>query len=710
MSEPAASLSSQENRSQQPLDFKEAVATAREDMLARVLASGKVAALISCLVSSLAFIQEGFLFYGIFTIGLFFIDAGKRSFRQKATALLALFYAAAIVSLFTFGFGGSWLLFLAAFSVMTAQLFGPPTTLKAGLVVLGTWLTITLANLAGFLILPAPSYPLAFADWMFAGLTALLVIVALTQSPNQLYEAQGFISLVSQQKRELQETRIQLTQRTQQLDFERHLLHTLLDTVSDKIFFKDLAGRYTRVSKALARQFGVRRREVIGKTDFDFYAKEYARQIQVEEAEILQSGIPIVDKVEREIWPVGKPNTWSLTTRLPLRDENGHVLGWVGTSRNITEIALAQEAAERYAMQLSTAAEVSRAVTSTLDLDTLLDKLVDLLKQSFDFHGVAAWLLSEDGQELHLQAASGKQGDASKLYKASTGGSEAGMQAVAYPNEARRHPLLSVPANSKNVLVDALNSGHYHLFEILNDDGDRQEGYRPNPLFPGASSALILPLKMRHDALGVLEILSDKQGAFQVEGIPLLKSLADQVAIAISNALLFEQVHQLASTDALTGLYNRHRFFELGEREVERALRYSLPLSAMMLDIDHYKKVNDAFGHAVGDQVLSAVARMLNRHLREIDLISRYGGDEFAVLLPDTDLAYAARAAERVRLQVEGMEIMTDAGLVHVTMSCGLCNLDHKRVSLRSLLEVADRALYTAKQAGRNRVVTIKGD
>ena len=175
-----------------------------------------------------------------------------------------------------------------------------------------------------------------------------------------------------------------------------------------------------------------------------------------------------------------------------------------------------------------------------------------------------------------------------------------------------------------------------------------------------------------------------------------------QSETALRNAL--EEVERLAITDSLTGLYNHRHLFELAGHEFQRAHRYRLPLSVMMLDIDEFKRVNDTHGHAIGDQVLQGVAECCRKELREVDVIGRYGGDEFVALLPETGLSAACQVAERLRKSIAERALDTKAGRVTVTVSLGVAVLDDKHLTPEILLDRADKALYVAKQNGRNRV------
>ncbi len=171
------------------------------------------------------------------------------------------------------------------------------------------------------------------------------------------------------------------------------------------------------------------------------------------------------------------------------------------------------------------------------------------------------------------------------------------------------------------------------------------------------------------------------------------------------NAELIRELERQVARDALTGVANRRRFMDVGKAELQRAVRYRHPLALLMLDIDHFKPINDTHGHLAGDEVLKAVAAACGEVVRTGDLLARLGGEEFAVILPETDLAHALRAAERLRETVAKLRCELQDGVVSPTISIGVAMLAGPGETLSSLLRRADHAMYAAKAQGRNRVV-----
>jgi diguanylate cyclase (GGDEF)-like protein len=188
---------------------------------------------------------------------------------------------------------------------------------------------------------------------------------------------------------------------------------------------------------------------------------------------------------------------------------------------------------------------------------------------------------------------------------------------------------------------------------------------------------------------------------FDQQDVQLAVAISHQAALTIQRSLLLEKsqrLEQLAMNDSLTGLTNRRHFLELAEKEFQRARRYKRPLASMMLDIDHYRQVNDTYGRAVGDQVLRGVATRCSESLREANLLARYGGDEFIVLLLECDLPAAERVATRLHRRMAAAPIETDAGPLSIGISTGCAALVEDCANLQSLIALADAALYLARQ------------
>ena len=228
-------------------------------------------------------------------------------------------------------------------------------------------------------------------------------------------------------------------------------------------------------------------------------------------------------------------------------------------------------------------------------------------------------------------------------------------------------------------------------------------------------SYLGAPIIIEGKVQGFVNLGSQKFDFYNEESARRLQIFASQSALAIRNAGSYAKVQYLAVVDPLLNIYNRRGLNELGRREVERVKRFNRPLSALFLDIDHFKKINDTFEHKIGDEVLTGISDLMKSYIREVDILGRYGGEEFVILLPEIDLDGAVIVAERVRKGIENLQIQSSIGTVFITISIGvaeLTNMTGDSVNpsveeidlLNGLIERASRMLHVAKENGRNRV------
>ena len=220
----------------------------------------------------------------------------------------------------------------------------------------------------------------------------------------------------------------------------------------------------------------------------------------------------------------------------------------------------------------------------------------------------------------------------------------------------------------------------------------------------------IFPLIEENKVLGCI-VTKSTDGKLTSKELEYIQQLVNQTATTINRANIYGEILKHATLDALTGFYNRRQLEERIKQEVSSAVRQKTPLCAIMTDIDHFKQVNDTYGHAVGDEVLRTVAKTIRTQLREYDIAGRYGGEEFAILLPFTRLEEAKMVAERLRSSVEKrivdisrINAEAETKSINVTISLGVYEFN-PRDKDGDLLKKADKALYTAKETGRNRVV-----
>jgi diguanylate cyclase (GGDEF)-like protein len=323
------------------------------------------------------------------------------------------------------------------------------------------------------------------------------------------------------------------------------------------------------------------------------------------------------------------------------------------------------------ASQLEAINAIAKQMTAVLDLNELLSKVCLLIQEAFQVSHVS--VLVKDDEELVLRASHGKL--------------------TPRVPDSGRLPLDSASWGR------ALESG-----KTVTENDTR---FSQSTLHVQTASRMCIPLISFGQTLGVLVLSSDRTQAFNPSDVQPLESVADICATAIQNSHYVERVKQLAYLDGLTGIFNR-RFFELRiAEEIERARRFGNGLGVIMIDIDQFKRLNDEFGHLLGDEVLRQVSSLLHRQLRKIDVVCRYGGEEFAILLPETSCQYSLTVAEKLRRMVEAWQF---PGVPRpVTISAGTANYPEHGISRDELVSAADAGLYAAKQNGRNRVCLAPG-
>jgi len=321
--------------------------------------------------------------------------------------------------------------------------------------------------------------------------------------------------------------------------------------------------------------------------------------------------------------------------------------------------------------------ELSRAFMGTTDLDELLNQVVHVAKRETKADRVSLMLLDEASGELIIEASVGLHRVLATEARGKIGEGIAGLVVK------RKEPLL--------------------LNEETPIDPRIREAMRGE-----VSSALCVPLKVKDRVIGVLNLAKLGGPLFTEGDLEMASILCGQAAIAIENARLYAEVNRLAITDALTGLYNRRWFDIQLDKEFNRAIRYGHPLSLAMVEVDHLKKVNDKWGHQVGDLVLQTIGRVLKANSRQIDVACRYGGDEMAIILPETDREGALKVGERLRALIEEAPIEGGEGQeiesASVTISLGVATYPTDAANKEELIRHADQACYLAKQQGRNRV------
>jgi len=320
----------------------------------------------------------------------------------------------------------------------------------------------------------------------------------------------------------------------------------------------------------------------------------------------------------------------------------------------------------RRALQLEAINAIARETTVVMDVKDLLSKACEKIQKAFLVSHVS--VLLNDDEDLVLRAHYGNL-----TPRISEGG--------------------RLPAGA-GLWGRALREGKTLI------ENDVQASPDDNAIYLETASRMCIPLVSFGQTLGILVLDSARPGSFSVSDIQSLESVADICATATQNAHYVERVQQLAYLDGLTGIFNR-RFFELRiVEEIERARRFDSNMSVIMVDIDQFKRLNDEFGHLLGDEVLRQVSSIFFQQLRKIDVVCRYGGEEFAILLSQTTHQHAMAVAEKLRRLIETWQF---PGVARpVTISSGTATYPDHGTTRDDLVKAADAGLYAAKQAGRN--------
>jgi diguanylate cyclase (GGDEF)-like protein len=339
-----------------------------------------------------------------------------------------------------------------------------------------------------------------------------------------------------------------------------------------------------------------------------------------------------------------------------------------------TQASIALENARLYSLERERARQlqainlIAQQTTAVMELDDLLLRVCSVIQHAFQVPHVSL-CLREDG-DLVLRA-----------------------------HEGTLTPC--IPAGGR------LPADHEPWAEVLATSGtfiekDLSSAPESIKLFAESASRMSIPLISFGQMLGVLMLHSDRPNAFRENQLQSLESVADICASSIQNVHYVERIRQLSYLDGLTGIFNR-RFFEMRIlEEIERARRCDAGMAVVMVDIDQFKKLNDEFGHLLGDEVLRQVSSLFHQQLRKIDVVCRYGGEEFAILLTQTNAVHALGVAEKLRKLVESWQF---PGVPRtVTLSAGVAAFPDHGTSRDELIHAADTGLYAAKQAGRNQV------
>jgi diguanylate cyclase (GGDEF)-like protein len=340
----------------------------------------------------------------------------------------------------------------------------------------------------------------------------------------------------------------------------------------------------------------------------------------------------------------------------------------------------AQAASERRGQELAALVEMGELLQSGSEAQDIRAVVAHAARRLLP--GLAGWLYAFNNSRDRL--------DLAASWAAARGG---GARSLAEPADPEDGPPDHVGPSE----CWALKRGRPHLSNPTDEAG------LGCAICSGTGGGMCVPMSARGEVQGVLHLATDPGAAPTREQVALAAALGDGVSLALANLALRERLRGQALRDALTGLYNRRFFEEMVEQLESQLQRGSRTVAALMLDLDHFKAINDRHGHAVGDAVLRAVGALLLSRLRRSDTACRYGGEEIVILMPDCEIEEATERADEIRRAVANLST-TAGSLPMVTASVGVATAPTSAPRLADAVRAADAALYEAKHTGRNRV------
>lgn len=341
-------------------------------------------------------------------------------------------------------------------------------------------------------------------------------------------------------------------------------------------------------------------------------------------------------------------------------------------------LAESQAAAKFHARRLSVLSHIAKAANSVLEPRKVMEIVMSRAQAVIGAQAWSLMLCEERDHSLTLEMATGSRVKEIKNHRIRIGQGVAGW-VVQY-----RKPLII-----NDVSADRRFDARF----------DTLTGFRTH-------STLCAPLISRGRIIGAVELLNKKRGYFTADDLAMLRTLVEPGAIALENAILYQKSAELTVTDDLTKLFNSRYLNVHLSREIKRSHRYGTSVSLIFLDLDGFKHINDNHGHLAGSRALFEVGQVIQETVREIDVVARYGGDEFTIILPQTSAEGAMTIAERIRVAIEERPFLADRGIeVRLTASFGVSTYPDHGQNKEELLQRADQAMYRVKDRGKNGVV-----
>ncbi|RLC49483.1 MAG: sensor domain-containing diguanylate cyclase [Candidatus Cloacimonadota bacterium] len=321
--------------------------------------------------------------------------------------------------------------------------------------------------------------------------------------------------------------------------------------------------------------------------------------------------------------------------------------------------------------------DIGKALTSTLDQEKVLNMIMEFIGNYYRPENWSLLLVDEEKFDLYFAIAVGKTSDLIKDKRLKIGQGIAGWSLT----------------HKETVLIrDAYQD------ERFNPAFDKESGFR-------TSSIICVPMVNQGKALGIIELINIQEHFFEKPYVQLLETLADFAAIAIENSRYISRIKEVSIKDDCTNLYNSRHMIELLEIEMKRAKRGKNTFAVVFLDLDHFKRVNDNYGHIVGSQLLREIANILLKNIRSSDWAIRYGGDEFVLILPGMNQENAFKLTKRIREELNSTVFFQKEGYnIHITASFGIAVFPKDASTIDEIIKMADHAMYDVKKRGRDNI------
>ena len=445
---------------------------------------------------------------------------------------------------------------------------------------------------------------------------------------------------------------------------------TTIENMRDGIIVVDLNDRIVDVNPAA---------EKIIKSSFSEVVGQPASEVLVDLADWIS--LSKEQKTPVKVLNIGEGENKQIfvLNLFPLSDTQGQLVGHTIVFHNNTETNKLNKDLKDQADRLAVLYDIGKAITSTLDIDTILELIYKQLSRviASDAYFVALYLAKEHKLDIRILFDQ-KQRFPSEIIDADEGLSSWIVE--------HRKPLLIHDLRKE---IDLL-----HVKPVM--VGEKKL----------SRSWLGVPMQIENDLIGLLAVTSYAPNMFDIADQLLLEQIAQQAVLSILNARNFQEATRQAKLDSLTGVSNHKNLIEILYKESESALTTLTPLSMIMLDIDHFKLYNDTYGHMIGDEVLRLTVQAIESHIKKSDTVGRWGGEEFGIILPNATTTQANMVANRIRRTLSELPLFNVEGktIPKPTISQGIANMPEHTTDADDLVIIADKALYRAKEKGRDQV------